>query len=157
MLPGQKHTQEVGGGVGGGRKREKISAYHVSVSRSRLGTRRGFSIMDKLLIRWALWPTLPSISVCLCLHSAHPLPPREFASHPRRVLFSLTGQLPQKMPKQSLASSRGRGTTFHFNYSIDFPPRLLSPLSFLPFISVVCVPRLIIGGGGTQDKIMHTH
>lgn len=83
----------------GGRKREKISAYHVSVSRSRLGTRQGFSIMDKLLIRWELWPTLPSIYVCLFLHSSHPLPPLEFASYPRRVLFSLTGQLHEKMPK----------------------------------------------------------
>lgn len=41
-----------GGEVGGAGKREKISAYRVSVSRRRLGTRQGFGIMDKLLIRW---------------------------------------------------------------------------------------------------------
>lgn len=89
----------VGWGGRGGRKREKTSAYHVSVSRSRLGTRQGFSIMDKLLIRWELWPTLPSIYVCLFLHSSRFLPPLEFSSYPRRVLFSPTGQLHEKLPK----------------------------------------------------------
>lgn len=124
-----------------GRKREKISAYHVSVSRSRLGTRRGFSIMDKLLIRWERWPTLPSICVCLCLHSAHPLPPRELASRPRRVLFSLTGQLPPPPPPppppENAQTELGflAWTTFHFNYSIDSPPPLVYCRLLLSFPS----------------------
>lgn len=66
-----------GGGVNKWTKREsfqKICTYRVSVSGSRLGKRWGFSIMDKLLIRWELGlflcpPPIP--------HPPHPpsLPP----------------------------------------------------------------------------------
>lgn len=117
---------------GGGGGRGEISAYHVSVSRSRLGIRQGFSIMDKLLIRWERWPTLPSISVCLLLHPPHPLPPLEFASYPTCVLFPLTGQLPRELTKRRSPSSGGLNATFHSNDSIGFIAVYRRPFLFLP-------------------------
>lgn len=73
-----------GGGGGKGRRREsfqKICTYHVSVSRSRLGTKWGFSIMDKLLIRWELGLFLcPPIPPLPQLPSIHPSIPPSFPS-----------------------------------------------------------------------------
>lgn len=138
-----------------------ISAYRVSVSRSSLGTRRGLSIMDKLLIRWELWPTLPSICVCLLPHPSHPLPPLELASCPRlRLIFRDWTATPENAPNRPWLP-RGRNTTFHFNYSIDFLPVycrfFLSFFLSFPSSLLFVFPGSLSAASGTRDKIMHTH
>lgn len=68
-----------------------------------LGTVQGFSIIDKLVIRWEL-------GLFLCLFPLSPppsvLPPLSLASHPSYVSFFSTGQLRQNARELDVLENR---------------------------------------------------
>lgn len=174
-----KANEEWGAGAwgGGGKwtRREtiqKICTYRVSVSRSRLGKRWGFSIMDKLLIRWELglflWLTLPPPNSPLSIHPSllpihcHPsclLPIQDMSHFPWLDSYIRNAQ-------KNLASFCGQNATLHLNYLIDFlavycfvffPTLLLIPFIFLfIYFFFSFFTGLIICSMGHRMKT-HTH
>lgn len=74
-----------------------------------LGTVQGFSIIDKLVIRWEL-------GLFLCPPPSVP-PPLSLASHPSYVSFFSTGQLRQNARELHVLENR---TTFQSNTLIDY-------------------------------------
>lgn len=106
-------------------KQKKNCTYHVSVSGSRLGKRWGFSIMDKLLIRWELglflWPTLPPPDSLLSIHSSLPSSATPLVCFlPKMCLIFPDWTATSENAQKNLASLCGQNTTFHLNYLINF-------------------------------------
>lgn len=117
-----------------------------------LGTVQGFSIIDKLVIRWEL-------GLFLCLFPLPPSvpPPLSLASHPSYVSFFYTGQLRQNARELDVLENR---TTFQSNTLIDFfffPLLLLFSCFSLTVFFIFLFPRSLfvfmpksLGRGGCE-------
>lgn len=103
-----------------------------------LGTVQGFSIIDKLVIRWEL-------GLFLCLFPLPPSvpPPLSLASHPSYVSFFYTGQLRQNARELDVLENR---TTFQSNTLIDFffSPVVVVLLLFSDRLLHFSLPEIII-------------
>lgn len=113
VLPGQKQTRSGGLERGGGGQMNKKGIYsknlHLSCFCIKKQTWQEMGIqyygqaahqmgVGFISVAHPPSPQLPSIHPSL--PPSHPLPPLLFASYPRHVSFSLTGQLHQKCPKE---------------------------------------------------------